>query len=165
MKAEEAAILLRDAGYMAVPANTSYTPDISTSILTVAVSVAMAIIWVFAVVFFAFFINLCFGRAFESFRGDISIMRSIGVPAHLIKTGIYSRMFISLFPAFISVIVIAILIFTTPQFNEFFSYLYFWQYALIFIGMLLLTITTTHKQMRKMFVEYARQALEGGAAG
>jgi len=62
------------------------------------------------------------------------------------------------------VIAAATLIFTTPAFNEQFVYLYAWQYALIFIGMLILTVRITHKQIGKLFGESVKKSLKGGAA-
>ena len=58
-------------------------------------------------------------------------------------------MLLSLIPAFILVAVSAVLIFTSPLFNQYFTYLYAWQYALIYLGMLLLTVRVTHLQIRK----------------
>ena len=64
----------------------------------------------------------------------------------------------------ILVIATALLIFTSPKCNEFFVYLYGWQYALIFIGMILLTVKTTHNQIKRLFGESVKKSLKGGNA-
>ena len=71
-------------------------------------------------------------------------------------------MLISLIPAFVLVVLSAVLIFTTPKFNAHFTYLYAWQYALIFIGMIAMTVRTTHKQIRRLFGESVKKSLKGG---
>ena len=91
-------------------------------------------------------------------------MRSMGIPVKVVRIGMYVRMLISLVPAFITVIAVAILIFTTPTFNKFCVYLYPWQYAVIFVGMIILTARITHKQIRKLFGESVKKSLKGGAA-
>jgi hypothetical protein len=73
-------------------------------------------------------------------------------------------MFIALIPAFISVVVGAILIFTAPTLNSLFTYLYADQYLIIFLGMILLTYRTTKKQVKKLFGQSVKKSLKGGDA-
>ena len=73
-------------------------------------------------------------------------------------------MLLSLIPAFILVALTAILIFTSPIFNQYFIYLYFWQYVLIYIGTLILTVRVTRKQIRRLFGESVKKSLKGGQA-
>lgn len=162
--AHDAAERLQDAGYIAVPSDTTYEPDAATVIMTLLSSIMLACIWALAIVFLAFFINLCTSRTLGAFKSDMAIMRSMGIPVKVIRLGMYVRMLIALIPAFILVIATAILIFTTPKFNEYFVYLYAWQYALIFLGMLFLTIRVTYKQIRKLFGESVKKSLKGGNA-
>ena len=58
----------------------------------------------------------------------------------------------------------ATFIFRSPELNEYFKYLYAWQYALIVVGMVALTARTTHKQIRKLFGESVKKSLKGGRA-
>ena len=67
-------------------------------------------------------------------------------------------------PAYLLTVIAAILVFTSPVLNEFFMYLYPWQFALIFLGMLLLTVRTTHKQVKKLFGQSVKKSLKGGQA-
>ena len=86
------------------------------------------------------------------------------IPVKVIRIGMYVRMLIALIPAFLLVGLAAVLIFTSPTFNAFFVYLYGWQYALIFVGMILLTVRTTYKQIRRLFGESVKKSLKGGSA-
>ena len=86
----------------------------------------------------------------------------MGIPVRVIRIGMYIRMLLSLIPAFILVAVSAVLIFASPLFNQYFTYLYAWQYALIYLGMLLLTVRVTHLQIRRLFGESVKKSLKGG---
>ena len=164
-KAAYAAVdALNAAGYIAVPSDTTYVPDALTTILGTLTAVLFAFMWVLAILFLAFFINLCSSRTLGAFKGEMAIMRSMGIQVRVIQIGMYVRMLISLIPAYIMVALTAVLIFTTPKFNEHFTYLYAWQYALIFLGMLLLTVRITYKQIKKLFGETVKKSLKGGAA-
>lgn len=162
--AHNAISTLRDEGYVAVTSDTTCSPDPLDAILTIIQSLFMGILWILAILFLAFFINLCSSRVLGAFKSDMAIMRSMGIPVKVVRIGMYVRMLISLVPAFITVIAVAILIFTTPTFNKFFVYLYPWQYAVIFVGMIILTARITHKQIRKLFGESVKKSLKGGAA-
>ena len=162
--AHNAAEKLQEKGYIAVPSDTTYEADAGTVISKILSCVVLVFVWVLAIVFLAFFINLCSSRTLSAFKGDMAIMRSMGIQVNVIRIGMYVRMLISLIPAFLVVILTAILIFTTPKFNEFFVYLYSWQYAVIFIGMIALTVRTTYKQIKKLFGESVKKSLKGGNA-
>ena len=163
-KAAHAAVVgLQDEGYIAVPSDTTYEPDAATVIAMVIACIMLAFVWGLAIVFLAFFINLCSSRTLGAFKGEMAIMRSMGIPVKVIRIGMYVRMLISLIPAFVIVALTAILIFTTPKFNEYFVYLYAWQYALIFVGMIALTARTTYNQIRKLFGESVKKSLKGGS--
>lgn len=163
-EAAEAAERLRDGGYIAVTSDTTYTPDAITYMMTVIESVLYIVIWLLAIAFLAFFINLCSSRTIGAFKGDMAIMRSMGIPVKAIRIGMYVRMLIALIPAYVLVVAAAVLVYTTPAFNAFFTYLYVWQYVLIFVGMLLLTVRITQKQIKKLFGQSVKKALRGGAA-
>ena len=162
--AHAAAEKLQKKGYIAVPSDTTYEPDAATVIMNIIASAMTACVWVLAILFLAFFINLCSSRTLGAFKGDMAIMRSMGISVKVIRIGMYVRMLFSLIPAFILVVLTALLIFTTPKFNEYFVYLYAWQYALIFLGMLILTVRITYKQIRKLFGESVKKSLKGGSA-
>ena len=155
---------LRAKGYIAVPTDTVHQLDALTAITMMISCMFLAVIWLLAITFIAFFINLCTARTMGAFKGDMAIMRSMGIPVKVIRIGMYVRMMISLIPAFITVVISAVLIFTSPAINESFVYLYPWQYALIFLGMIILVVRTTRKQVRRLFGESVKKALKGGNA-
>ncbi len=159
-----AAKRLRDTGFIAVPSDTTYEPNAAEVILSVISCVVMGLGWILSILFLSFFIRLCSSRTLEAFKGDMAIMRSMGIPSGVIRIGTYVRMLIALIPAFILVILTAILIFTTPKFSAFFVYLYPWQYALIFIGMIAITLRATHNHIRHLFDESVKKSLKGGRA-
>ena len=45
--------------------------------------------WVLAVVFIALFLGLCTSHAMNASRGDIAIMRSMGIPTPVVRISIY----------------------------------------------------------------------------
>ena len=163
-EAHIAAEKLQAAGLIAVVSDTTYEPDEFTVIINILAGVLMLIMWVVTILFLAFFINLCTTRTLGAFKGDMAIMRSMGISVNVIRIAMYVRMLISLIPAFIIVGLVAVLIFTSPIFNKFFTYLYGWQYALIFLGMIALTARTTHNQIKKLFGESVKKSLKGGNA-
>ena len=163
-KAEEAAKILNEEGFVAAVSDTVYEPDILTAIATVVGAVGLAFVWILGITFLAFFVNLCTQRMLMAFKGDMAIMRSMGIPVKVIKIGMYVRMLMSLIPAYILTVLSAIFIFASPKFNEYFVYLYAWQYGLIFLGMLILTTLITRKQIKNLFGESVKKSLRGGNA-
>ena len=160
-EAHRVAELLSDGDYIAVPADTTYTETAEEAMFLLLESAITALLWVVAVVFIAFFINLCSLRAVESFKGDIAIMRSMGIQVDTIKIGIFARMLLCLIPAFIFLGVLSASIYTST-FNEFFDYLYPWQYCAIIIGMIILTLRTTVKQIYRLFSDSVKRTIKGG---
>jgi hypothetical protein len=155
---------LKSEGFIAVLSDTTYTPDAETTILGLLSAIALGFVWLIAVVFLAFFINLCSGRVLGAFKSDMAIMRSMGIPVRVIRIGMYTRMMLSLLPSFVLLGALATLIFRSPGLNGIFVYLYAWQYLLIALGMILLTVLTTRKQVRRLFGESVKKSLKGGAA-
>ena len=163
-EAYKAAEALRAEGYIAVPSDTQYSPDPFELVSSMFAFIFMGFLWLISIFFLAFFIHLCSVRALGAFKGDMAIMRSMGIPVQVIRIGMYVRMLFSLIPAFACLALSSVLIFTSPKFNQYFVYLYNWQYALIVLGMLLLTLWITRRQVRKLFGESVKKSLKGGNA-
>ena len=160
-EAHRVAELLKAEGYIAVPSDTTYESSADDAIWIVFEAVATIAVWLLSVVFLAFFINICSLRAIESFKGDMAIMRSMGIKVRDIKVAIYVRMALCLIPALILLALSSVLIFTST-FNQYFSYLYPWQYAVIVIGMAILVLRTTKKQIARLFGESVKKSMKGG---
>ncbi len=163
-EARAAARAMQDDGYIAVPSDTEYIPGAEEAITGVITGLAVALVWFVAILFLAFFINLCSSRALGAFKGDMAIMRSMGIPVSVIRIAMYTRMMLALIPGFVCMATVAVLIFTSPAMNEFFVYLYAWQYAVIALGMILLTVMITRKQVRRLFGESVKKSLKGDNA-
>ena len=160
-EAHRVAELLKADGYIAVSSDTTYESSADDAIWIVFEAVATLAVWLLSVVFLAFFINICSLRAIESFKGDMAIMRSMGIKVRDIKVAIYVRMALCLIPALILLALSSVLIFTST-FNQYFSYLYPWQYAVIVIGMAILVLRTTKKQIARLFGESVKKSMKGG---
>ena len=163
-EAETAAEKLSENGYIAVSSYTTYEPDPLETIGNTLLSLGVFFAWFIGIVFLAFFLSLCSSRVLGAFNGDMAVMRSMGIPVAVIKVGMYVRMLLSLIPSFIAVGIVAALIFVSPALNGFFVYMYAWQYALIFVGMIILTVRITHKQIKSLFSESVKKSLRGGEA-
>ena len=162
--AHRAVDAIKAKGYIAVPADTTYEPDPLTVIVSIILPVMTAGVWILSIIFLTFFITLCSSRALMAFKSDMAIMRSMGISVGVVRIGMYVRMLLALIPAYLFVAACAILVFTVPSFNRYFTYLYAWQYALIVIGMLALTLRATYKQIGKLFGESVKKSLKGGSA-
>jgi len=160
--ASKAADELSKNGYIAVTSDTAYEPDAGEAVLMVVTCMSMALMWIMMVVFLAFFINLCTSRSLSAFKGDMAIMRSMGISVKVIRIAMYARMLISLIPAGIVMALCAIYVYTSPKLNQYFTFLYPWQYALIVLGMIILTLRITYKQVKKLFGESVKKSLKRG---
>ena len=160
-EAHRVAELLKAEGYIAVPSDTTYEDSADDAIWIVLEAVITLAVWLLSVVFLAFFINICSLRAIESFKGDMAIMRSMGIKVRDIKVAIYVRMALCLIPALILLALSSVLIYTST-FNQYFSYLYPWQYLMIVIGMAILVLRTTKKQIARLFGESVKKSMKGG---
>ncbi len=162
-KAAKAAVdSLREEGYIAVPSDTTYDPEIYELIVSTIAAILVVIVWFGVILFIALFINICSGRSVAASKDDMSIMRSMGIPVKVIRTAILARMIISLIPAYITVIGTAVVLFLTPKTNEYFMYLYWWHYLVMFAGMMIIAIRVTRKQIKKLFSASVKKAMKGG---
>ena len=123
----------------------------------------MALLWVIAVLFLGFFISLCLSRTIGGFKSDLAIMRSMGITVKVIKIGVFARMMLSLIISFIPVIIVAVLVFVTPKINSMFTYLTIGQYMLVFLGVTLIDLRVTKKQIKKLFTTSVKKSIKGGA--
>ncbi len=149
-------------GYSAVLSNVTVETDSMELIYKLFAGSLFVTIWLGFVLFLAFFLNLCTRRALEAFKGDMAIMRSMGISVSVIKLGIRVRMLFSLLPAYIGVIVTALFVYLDPTLNLFFTYLYAWQYIAMFAGLLLIVLRITRKQIGALFSASVKTSLKGG---
>jgi hypothetical protein len=161
-EAKRAANKMLKDGYIAVLSSSQYEPDPFEKFAMGFIVFLMMAIWLGGVIGLAFFIRLCQSRSIVSFKNDIAIMRSMGIKAAVIKISMYMRSVIAVIPAAALLFVVAALIFTSSEFNGYFTYLYGWQYALICLGLLLIAIRVSFKQQGKLFEGSVKKTLTGG---
>ncbi|MBQ6293511.1 MAG: ABC transporter ATP-binding protein [Lachnospiraceae bacterium] len=161
-KAQAAAEKLRADGYVSALSTAKYSPEVYETVLSSAQGIMLLVMWVLTVIFLAFFINLCSGKAVGAFRHDLAILRSMGIPVKIVVSGLFARLFLSLIPSVIFVMLLAFVLYRTPAFNAAFPYLYWWQYLLIFLGMALMAARVGYKQVKKLFGRSVRETLRGG---
>jgi hypothetical protein len=162
-KIENSAIeKMNDAGFVAVRSDATYTPDALTVVTDSIVIFFNGLLWVIIVLFLSFFIALCLSRSVGTFRGDLPIMRSMGIPEKVIKIGVYTKIFISFVFGLIPTTILTIVIFTSPKYNVLFSFLSPFQYVLIFLGMFFVSFKITRNQIKKLFNSSVKNALKGG---
>ena len=153
---------LKDEGYIAVLSNTVYQPEALDTILNTIGSFFGILGWFLGIIFIGLFINLCTRKSLEAFKTDIGIMRSMGITEDIIRVGTYVRVFICMIPAIIITIVGSRVLYHLPKTNELFKYLYFWQYLLIFIGMVILAYRVAHRQNKRIFKISVKKAIKEG---
>lgn len=161
-EAKASAEKINDMGYIAVPSYTTYTPDPSETIFNTIGGIIMLVLWFVIISFIVTFLTLCSKRSLAAFKGDMAIMRSMGISVTVIKIGMYFRMLLSIVPSIVIVITAALILYRIPQVNGFLNYLYPWQYALIFTGMLILTYKITKGHINRLFGESVKKSLKGG---
>ena len=160
--AKKAAKELKKQDYVAVTTKETYKADFMTMFELILSSFMQAVVWFLIVVFVAFFVNLCSHKSVEAFKDDLSIMRSMGIPVKVIRTGIYVRMFLALLPAFVLIPVVAYFLYHDPQWNLNLYYIKPWNYLILYLGMILLTLRVTRKQIKSLFSESVKKSLKGG---
>ncbi len=151
-------------GYLAVRSDATYSPDAFDVIMNSIFFILSLLLWFFALLFFAFFVSLCCGRSIDAFRGDASIMRSMGIPVKVIRIGMYVRMLLSLIPAYLLSAVAVFFIFRTPELNRLFRFPAPWQSVLVAVGMIALALLSTRRQIKRLFKASVKSALKGGDA-
>ena len=161
-EAHKVAKKLASTEYSAVTTDASFKPGYKAVLEVLARGFVFLIAWIIMVFFIAFFINLCSNRTISAFREDMTIMRSMGIPVRVIRIGIYVRMFLSQLPAYILLPIVAYIVYHTPRWNAQLVYLQPIHYAAIYLGMIILMLRVTRKQIRNLFGASVKTSLRGG---
>jgi len=161
-KALQAEKKLASSEYMAVDTDASFRPDYIVVTGNVLKSAAYTLIWLAVVAFLVVLLNLCCNRTLSSFREDMAIMRSMGIPVKVIRIGITVRMLLSQIPAFLLIPTGAYIIYHIPKYNAQLYYLQPMHYVFIYLGMLILLLRVTRKQLKNLFDSSVKTSLRGG---
>lgn len=153
---------LRDDGYFALATSHSFTTRGET-LLIMFLQIINVGIWLVMLLFLSLFLYICSARAIVAKRGDIAILRSMGIENRIIKVSMYAQTGISMIPSLIVLAIVAFVIYTSPDLNPMFRFLHAGQYIMIILGMSFINFYISRRYNKKMFKESVRKTLRGGA--
>ena len=153
---------LREAGYVAVPSDETVDEDVLERLEKVITNGFLLVGWVLAVVFIALFLGLCTSHAMNASRGDIAIMRSMGIPTPVVRISIYVQTLTALIPAILVTAVACTVVYSLPQTNELFSFLHAREYILLALLLVAVALRLSRRYVRKMFSQSVKKTLKGG---
>ena len=156
---------LRSLGYTAVVSDETVEPDVMDLIETKLSAGFMAFLWIMAIVFVTMFLSLCSSKAMNATRGDVGIMRSMGIPTTVVKISIYVQTLLALIPAALITAGGCIAIYTIPKTNDIFPFLHAGDYVLIVAVMLLIALNLSRKYVAKMFNQSVKKTLRTEKGG
>lgn len=152
-------------GYDAIASYETVERDLSETVLRVLVFGFRLFGWFLCVIFASFFLGLCTTRAMLATKGDIGIMRSMGIPTAVVKISTYVQTLISLVPAFLVTALVCVFIYLNPSTNAEFTFLHAPTYIAVFVVLFLIAVRLSHRYIGKMFNQSVRKTLRGGAKG
>jgi hypothetical protein len=156
---------LRELGYTAVVSNETVEPDVFELIESKLSAGMMAFLWVLAILFITMFLSLCSARAMNATRGDVGIMRSMGIPTAVVKISIYVQTLLALIPAAIVTAGACIAVYLIPKTNDMFPFLHVGDYAFMALVMVLIAFNLSRKYVGKMFNQSVKKTLRTEKGG
>ena len=153
---------LRDRGYIAVVSDETIELDVMTLISKKLGQFMSAFGWIVSVVFATLFLSLCSSRAMNATRGDIGIMRSMGIPTGVVRVSIYVQTLIALIPAFLVTAAACVAVYLIPKTNYIFTFLHIGDYLILAVVLIAIAFNLSHKQVAKMFNESVKKTLKKG---
>ena len=154
---------LREMGYTAVPSDTTVESDVFDVLTEKLSAFMMAVLWLGNIIFVTAFLALCSSRAMNATRGDIAIMRSMGIPTAVVRISIYVQTLIALIPAAVITAITCAVIYMTPKTNGYFPFLHTRDYLLIAAILVLIALNLSRKYVKKMFSDSVKKTLKGGS--
>lgn len=154
---------LRTLGYTAVVSDETVESDVFTVLEEKLMAGLMAFLWLMAIGFSTLFLSLCSSRAMNATRGDIAIMRSMGIPTSVVRVSIYVQTLISLIPAVVVTAVTCTAVYMIPKTNYMFPFLQVGDYLLIAAVLVLIALNLSRKYVKRMFSESVKKTLKGGS--
>lgn len=120
--------------------------------------------WLLLILFLSLFLTLCYTRGVNTLRGDLGILRSMGISAGVIRVSSYAQTFYAMTPAVVVLGASAFVIYRLPKTNAIFPFLGAGHYLLILLGAVILCLRVAGRYNRKIFSQSVRKTLRGGAA-
>ena len=158
---EEKAAL--DTGYFAVTSDAYHTSG-EQAILGFFAGIFRYAAWIMLILFLGLFLTLCFSRGINALRGDLGILRSMGISAGTIRVASYAQTFYSMAPAVVILAIVATVLYRLPVTNSIFPFMRAWHYVLILLGAIFLCVRVARRYNKKVFSQSVRKTLRGGAA-
>lgn len=158
-EAEVKAKELREMGYIAAPSS-SVMPEEEFDILMRYIACIFPFIgWILSIVFITVFLTLCTSKAMRATKGDVAILRSMGIPAKTIKVSIYVQNVIAVLPAYLLTAAACTVIFTVPRTNSIFTFLRAPHYVIIALSVLAVALLLSRRQAKNMFGDSVKKTL------
>ena len=154
---------LRELGYTAVVSDETLEPDVFDVLEEKLSAGLMAFTWLMVIGFATIFLSLCSSRAMNATRGDIAIMRSMGIPTAVVRISIYVQTLISLIPAAAITAITCAVIYLNPVTNGYFPFLHAGDYLIIAAVLVLIALNLSRKYVKRMFSDSVKKTLKGGA--
>ncbi len=161
LTADEKAAL--DTGYFAVTSDAYHTSG-EQAIIGFFAGIFRYAAWIMLILFLGLFLTLCFSRGINALRGDLGILRSMGISAGTIRVASYAQTFYSMVPAVVILAIVATVLYRLPVTNSIFPFMRAWHYVLILLGAIFLCVRVARRYNKKVFSQSVRKTLRGGAA-
>lgn len=124
--------------------------------------VMMVIVLAMLVCFLTFVVGICTRRSVDAFKGDIGIMRSMGIRVKVVKIAIYMRMLLAMIAPVVVLFILTNWGYRQPFFSSKVMYMYPIHYLIIFFGVLIVVIRSTKKQVKRLFSTTVNKSLKKG---
>ena len=162
-EAREQAEALRERGYTAVVSDETLEPDVFEVLEEKINAGLMAITWLLVIGFSTIFLSLCSSRAMNATRGDVAIMRSMGIPTSVVRISIYVQTLLSLLPAASITAITCAVVYLNPVTNGYFPFLHARDYLVIAAVLVLIALNLSRRYVKRMFNDSVKKTLKGGA--
>lgn len=161
--ANKAAEALKNKGYVAVPADSTYKTISGFEVIEFVLMGSMFLfMWFMLLLFLAFFIRICTKKSMDAFKSDIAIMRSMGIRVTEIKLATYFRIVICVIPSLIGLPLLGEQLYRTDFGGRNLVYMDATGYLIIFFMLMIVVMRVTIKHVQNLFSENVRKALKGG---
>ena len=154
---------LREMGYTAVVSDETVESNVGEVLVEKILAGFMALLWIMAIAFVSVFLALCSSRAMNATRGDVAIMRSMGIPTAVIRISMYVQTLIALIPAVVVTAATCIAVYVMPSTNYHFPFLHAGDYLLLAAVLVLIALNLSRKNVKRMFSDSVKKTLKGGS--
>lgn len=161
LTAEEKAAL--DTGYFAVTSDAYHTSG-TQAVFSFFTNIFRYAAWIMLVLFLGLFLTLCYSRGINALRGDLGILRSMGISAGTIRVASYAQAFYAMTPAILILGIAAAVLYRLPVTNSIFPFMHARHYVLILLGAIFLCVRVARRYNQKVFSQSVRKTIKGGAA-